>query len=40
LADGTDGYRVVRPDWESILTTLPRRGCTALAVADIDPRYS
>jgi DNA invertase Pin-like site-specific DNA recombinase len=36
LADGTDGYRVVRPDWESILTALRRRECNALAVADID----
>lgn len=36
LPDGTDGYRVVRPDWESILTALRRRECNALAVADID----
>ncbi|MGH3566912.1 MAG: hypothetical protein ACRDRH_12950 [Pseudonocardia sp.] len=32
LPDGTFGYRVVRPDWESILTSLRRGECNALAV--------
>ncbi|WP_433513565.1 recombinase family protein [Nonomuraea sp. CA-143628] len=36
LPDGTYGYRVVRPDWEDILTGLRRRECNALAVADLD----
>lgn len=36
LPDGTYGYRVVRPDWESILTALRRGECNALAVVDID----
>src|SRR5437764_10978806 len=36
LPDGTYGYRVVRPDWESILTALRRGECNALACADID----
>ncbi|WP_410614036.1 recombinase family protein [Amycolatopsis sp. lyj-109] len=36
LPDGTYGYRVVRPDWESILTALRRGECNALASADID----
>jgi site-specific DNA recombinase len=36
LPDGTYGYRVVRPDWESILTSLRRGECNALAVVDID----
>ncbi|MEV7045663.1 recombinase family protein [Amycolatopsis sp. NPDC051061] len=36
LPDGTYGYRVVRPDWESILTALRRDECNALACADID----
>lgn len=36
LPDGTYGYRVVRPDWEMILTALRRRECDALAVADVD----
>ena len=36
LPDGTFGYRVVRPDWEAILTALRRRECNALAVVDID----
>jgi DNA invertase Pin-like site-specific DNA recombinase len=36
LPDGTFGYRVVRPDWESILTSLRRGECSALAVVDID----
>jgi len=36
LPDGTYGYRVVRPDWEAILTALRRRECNALAVVDID----
>src|SRR6266540_6155226 len=43
LPDGTFGYRVVRPDWEAILTALRRGECNALAVVDIhratrDPR--
>lgn len=36
LPDGTYGYRVVRPDWEAILTALRRGECNALAVVDID----
>ncbi|GAA2787641.1 recombinase family protein [Crossiella cryophila] len=36
LPDGTFGYRVVRPDWEAILTALRRGECNALAVVDID----
>jgi hypothetical protein len=36
LPDGTYGYRVVRPDWEAILTSLRRGECNALAVVDID----
>ncbi|WP_113692954.1 recombinase family protein [Amycolatopsis albispora] len=36
LPDGTYGYRVVRPDWESILTALRRGEANALASADID----
>jgi DNA invertase Pin-like site-specific DNA recombinase len=36
LPDGTYGYRVVRPDWETILTALRRGECNALAVVDID----
>lgn len=36
LPDGTYGYRVVRPDWETILTALRRGDCNALAVVDID----
>lgn len=36
LPDGTYGYRVVRPDWEAILTALRKQDCNALAVADID----
>lgn len=37
------GYRVVRPEWEKILTALRRGGCNALMVPDInhatrDPR--
>jgi site-specific DNA recombinase len=36
LPDGTFGYRVVRPDWEAILTSLRRGECNALAVVDID----
>jgi DNA invertase Pin-like site-specific DNA recombinase len=36
LPDGTHGYRVVRPKWESILTALRRGECNALAVSDID----
>ena len=36
LPDGTYGYRVVRPEWESILTALRRGECNALMVPDID----
>jgi len=36
LPDGTYGYRVVRPDWESIMTSLRRGEANALAVPDID----
>lgn len=36
LPDDTVGYRVVRPEWESILTALRRGECNALAVSDID----
>lgn len=36
LPDGTYGYRVVRPEWEKILTTLRRGECNALMVPDID----
>ena len=36
LPDGTFGYRVVRPEWEKILTSLRRGECNALAVPDID----
>lgn len=36
LPDGTFGYRVIRPDWEAILTALRRGECNALAVVDID----
>lgn len=36
LPDGTFGYRVVRPEWEAILTALRRGECNALAVSDID----
>jgi len=36
LPDGTYGYRVVRPDWEAILTALRRGECNALAVVDLD----
>ncbi|MFL6072840.1 MAG: recombinase family protein, partial [Mycobacteriales bacterium] len=36
LPDGTYGYRVIRPDWESILTDLRRGTANALAVPDID----
>lgn len=36
LPDGTYGYRVVRPDWEAILTALRRGEANALAVVDID----
>lgn len=36
LSDGRYGYRVVRPDWEAILTALRRGECNALAVVDID----
>ena len=36
LPDGTYGYRVVRPEWEKILTALRRRECNALKVPDID----
>jgi site-specific DNA recombinase len=36
LPDGTFGYRVVRPEWENILTALRRGECNALMVPDID----
>jgi site-specific DNA recombinase len=36
LPDGTYGYRVVRPEWEGILTALRRGECNALMVPDID----
>lgn len=36
LPDGTCGYRVVRPEWEKILTALRRGECNALMVPDID----
>jgi DNA invertase Pin-like site-specific DNA recombinase len=36
LEDGTFGYRVVRPEWEKILTALRRGECNALLVPDID----
>lgn len=36
LPDGTYGYRVVRPEWEKILTALRRGECSALMVPDID----
>jgi DNA invertase Pin-like site-specific DNA recombinase len=36
LPDGTHGYRVVRKDWEEILTALRRGEANALAVSDID----
>jgi site-specific DNA recombinase len=36
LPDGTFGYRVVRPEWEKILTALRRGECNALMVTDID----
>src|SRR5882762_5819165 len=36
LPDGTYGYRVVRPEWESVLTSLRRGEYNALAVPDID----
>jgi len=32
LRDGTYGNRVVRPEWDRILTTLRRGGCNALMV--------
>ncbi len=36
LPDGTFGYRVIRPEWEKILTALRRGECNALMVPDID----
>lgn len=36
LPDGTYGYRVIRPDWEAILTSLRRGECNALATVDLD----
>src|SRR6266704_6211901 len=36
LPDGTFGYRVVRPEWEKILTALRRGDVNALMVPDID----
>jgi site-specific DNA recombinase len=43
LPDGTYGFRVVRPEWEKILTALRRGECNALMVPDLyratrDPR--
>lgn len=36
LPDDTFGYRVIRPEWEKILTALRRGECNALMVPDID----
>ncbi len=36
LPDSTYGFRVVRPEWEKILTALRRGECNALMVPDID----
>ncbi len=36
LPDGTLGYRVLRPEWEKVLTALRRGECNALLVTDID----
>jgi site-specific DNA recombinase len=36
LPDGTYGFRVLRPEWEKILTALRRGECNALMVPDID----
>ena len=36
LPDGSYGYRVVRPEWEKILTALRRGECNALMVPDLD----
>ena len=36
LPDGTFGFRVMRPEWEKILTALRRGECNALMVPDID----
>ncbi|MFI6500223.1 recombinase family protein [Nonomuraea typhae] len=36
LPDGTDGYRVIRPDWETVLTKLRRGEANALAADDLD----
>ena len=36
LADGTYGYRVVRPDWDAMMTSLRRGEWNALALPNID----
>jgi hypothetical protein len=36
LPDSTYGFRVVRPEWEKILTVLHRGECNTLMVPDID----
>jgi hypothetical protein len=36
LPDGTYGYRVVRPDWDAMMTALRRGEFTALALPNID----
>ncbi|MGH3719938.1 MAG: recombinase family protein [Pseudonocardiaceae bacterium] len=36
LPDGTLGYRIVRLEWEKILTALRRGECNAMMVSDID----
>ncbi|HEY6423270.1 MAG TPA: hypothetical protein VIY28_08525 [Pseudonocardiaceae bacterium] len=36
LPDGTYGYRVVRPDWDAMMTALRRREWNALALPNID----
>jgi site-specific DNA recombinase len=36
LPDGTYDHRVMRPEWEKILTALRRGKCNALMVPDID----
>ena len=37
LPDGTYGYRVVRPDWDAMMTALRRGEWNALALPNIDP---
>lgn len=36
LPDGTHGYRVVRPDWDAMMTALRRGEWNALALPNID----